>query len=152
MSYFPKYTAVVTISAAQIKTLFSAPVLLVPGKTGCIVDIKSLILVYHAGSVAFNPSGDDILGAITGSLPNSFLATGFFAAGFCDQSSDQINWVENWWNPGNGIGSNLPLSDVIGSGIYLFQYNVGDVWPGGANWTLGNGTFTAYIEYTYIVA
>ena len=152
MSYFPKLTAVVNVSATQIKSLHTSPVLLVPGVSGCIVDIKSLILVYHAGAQAFNPGGEDQLAAITGALPNSFLATGFSASGFCDQSSDQINWVENWWDPGDGNGNNLPLADIIGSGISLFQYNVNDVWPGGANWTLGNGTFTAYIEYTCIVA
>lgn len=152
MSYFPKFTTAVNVSAAQVKALHTAPALLAPGVNGCIIDVKSAVVVYHAGTTKFNPGASDQLAVITGALPNSFLASGFLAAGFCDQSSDQINWIENWWDPGNGSGNNLPLADVMGSGISLFQYNLGDVWPGGANWTTGNGTFTVYLEYTYIVA
>jgi hypothetical protein len=157
MSSFPEYTAVVQVTAAQIKSMHTSPVQLVPGQAGCIVDIKSILLVYHAGTQVFNPTSTDFVGVFTGTIPNIFstYTNGVcLAEGFTDQASDQLVWAFPWWDTGaqnTGIDA-VALSAVIGSGIFLWYYDTGDVFPGGANWTQGNGTITAYVEYSYIVA
>ena len=153
--YFPNLTATVAVTSTQIKSMFTNPVLLVPGKTGCIVDLKSSWLVYHKGTIVYNPGAQDGLVFITGVLPNAFLnyvGDIVQAQGFCDQTTDQIIESPGWWISDASHQNSNPLSDVIGSGIYLWQYNALGTYPNGANWTLGNGTFTAYLEYAYIVA
>ena len=158
MSFFPEYTAVVSLTAAQIKTLHTTPAVVAPGKTGCIIDVKSMVIVYHYGGTPFNPGGSDAVCFITGTLPNAFVGypgDTIQAEGFCDQATDQIVQSPPWWvNEGSsGTGNSLPLADVIGSGISIWQYAaLGGGWPTGANWTTGNGTFTVYVTYSYIVA
>jgi len=158
MSFFPDNTATVTLTASQIKTLHTTPFLVVPGRGGCIIEIKSAMVVYHAGSTPFNPGSGDEICFITGTLPNAFVdyPGGFGQAqGFCDQTTDQFVESPAWWNNEGTLGtnSNLPLADVIGSGISLWQYAaLSTGWPTGANWSAGNGTMTVYIRYSYIVA
>jgi len=155
MSFFPDSTAVVSLTAAQIKTMHTVPVVVAPGKAGCIIDVKSMIIVYHHGSTPFNPGANDVLCFITGVLPNAFVGYAgdtVQAQGFCDQTTDQFVQSPAWWIAGPESAS-LPLSDVIGSGISIWQYALlGAGWPTGANWTAGNGTFTVYVTYSYIVA
>ena len=153
MSFFPEYTAVVSLTAAQIKTLHTTPVVVAPGKVGCIIDVKSMVIVYHHGSTPFNPSANDAVCFITGTLPNAFAGYGTIQAeGFCDQATDQFVQSPAWWIVGSSDAS-IPLSDVIGSGIFIWQYAaLSTGWPTGANWTTGNGTFTVYVTYSYIVA
>jgi hypothetical protein len=112
-----------------------------------------MILVYHAGSHAYVTSGSDLFAPFTGILPHVFDSVANLASGFVDQTTDQMMFIENWWSVGDANSEAIPLSDVIGSGIYLWQYNpTGPGFPNGANWTTGNGTLTVYIEYSYIVA
>ena len=155
MSFFPEYTAVVSLTAAQIKTLHTTPVIVAPGKAGCIIDVKSMVIVYHHGSTPFNPSANDAVCIITGTLPTAFVGYAgdtVQAVGFCDQTTDQFVQSPPWWFVGSGAAS-IPLSDVIGSGISIWQYAaLGAGWPTGANWSAGNGTFTVYVTYSYIVA
>ena len=155
MSFFPDYTAVVSLTAAQIKTLHTTPVVVAPGKAGCIIDVKSMVIVYHYGGTPFNPSMQDAVCFITGTLPNAFVGYAgdtIAAAGFCDQTTDQFVQSPPWWVVGSEDAS-IPLSDVIGSGISIWQYaGVSASWPTGANWSSGNGTFTVYVTYSYIVA
>jgi hypothetical protein len=155
MSFFPEYTAVVSLTAAQIKTLHTTPVVVAPGKTGCIIDVKSMVIVYHYGGTPFNPGSSDAVCFITGTLPNAFVGYAgdtIQAEGFCDQATDQIVQSPSWWVVGSNAAS-IPLSDVIGSGISIWQYAaLSTGWPTGANWTTGNGTFTVYVTYSYIVA
>ena len=154
MSSFPEYTAVVSLTAAQIKTLHTTPVVVAPGKTGCIIDVKSMVIVYHYGGTPFNPGDSDAVCFITGTLPNAFVGYAgdtILAEGFCDQATDQIVQSPSWWVVGSNAAS-IPLSDVIGSGISIWQYAALVGWPTGANWTTGNGTFTVYVTYSYIVA
>ena len=155
MSFFPDYTAVVSLTAAQIKTLHTTPVVVAPGKAGCIIDVKSMVIVYHYGGTPFNPSMQDAVCFITGTLPNAFVGYSgdtIAAAGFCDQTTDQFVQSSPWWVVGSEDAS-IPLSDVIGSGISIWQYaGVSASWPTGANWSSGNGTFTVYVTYSYIVA
>lgn len=155
MSFFPDYTAVVSLTAAQIKTLHTTPVVVAPGKAGCIIDVKSMVIVYHYGGTPFNPGMQDAVCFITGTLPNAFVGYSgdtITAAGFCDQTTDQFVQSPPWWVVGSEDAS-IPLSDVIGSGISIWQYAaVSASWPTGANWSSGNGTFTVYVTYSYIVA
>ena len=154
MSFFPEYTAVVSLTAAQIKTLHTTPVIVAPGKAGCIIDVKSMVIVYHHGSTPFNPSVNDDVCIITGTLPNAFVGypSGTIqAVGFCDQTTDQFVQSPPWWT--SPVTPAIPLSDVIGSGISIWQYaEFSTGWPNGANWSAGNGTFTVYVTYSYIVA
>ena len=154
MSFFPEYTAVVSLTAAQIKTLHTTPVIVAPGKAGCIIDVKSMVIVYHYGGTPFNPSSNDAVCFITGTLPNAFVGYAgdtIQAVGFCDQTTDQFVQSPPWWT--SPVTPAIPLSDVIGSGISIWQYaEFSTGWPNGANWSAGNGTFTVYVTYSYIVA
>jgi hypothetical protein len=154
MSYFPEQLYEVTISAAACKTLNSVPVLLVPGKAGCIVDIKSCLIRYTPGTIPFNPdwSGTtDIFQVYTGnnsSINSVFSNYTVDCADFVDQTTSEMAIVGNWWVSGLAV----PLSDVEGQGIYLLQYDSNSNFPTGVNWTAGNGSLTVFTKAAYIEA
>jgi hypothetical protein len=151
MSYFPETVVEVTLTATQLLTLNSAPVVVVPGKTGCIVDIKSCFARYNPGSTPFNvnhASTTDIFQLYTGTTDNNFNTYQLGCAGFLDQTTSQMGWIaSNWW-----LSDPQPLTDVEGASIYLAQYDGNQGFPAGTNWTVGNGTLTLIMRVAYIVA
>ena len=54
------------------------------------------------------------------------------------------SWLDGWM--GVGTAADLP-ADILGSGLWLTQYNSNNTFPTGSNWTQGNGTMLALIEY-----
>jgi hypothetical protein len=150
MSFFPDYTKITTVTSAQIRALHTAPVLLAPGSPGCIVDIKSVLVEYNAGSQGFTVGATDVLALITGnSIPNVFViyAGGLFlVSGTLDGTDSGGMLGFPWW------GTTNPLSSVIGQGIYLYQFDSNLGVSGGANWTGGNGSINVKVQYSYIVA
>lgn len=154
MSYFPDFTSVTNLTATQIKNLHTSPILVAPGVAGCVVDIKSIVLEYIAGTQAFNPNASDIIALITGTIPNVFAnyAGGIVGASslFGSTTSKTINGF-TWWAGFNVATQPQQLSNVIGQGIQLMHFRSGSIGTG-ANWTLGNGTAKLTIQYSYIVA
>jgi hypothetical protein len=140
MSYFPNYSSVTTISASDL--ISGGSFLVAPGRSGCIVDIKTLIMIYNPGSTAFSSLTE--VEATTGSGGNVFSSY----AGAIGQISTnalaiQMIWATPWWIvSGSGVDAQ-PLADVIGQGIELVFSAAGGS---------GNGTVTALCEATYIVA
>jgi len=151
MSYFPNFTSVVSMSAAQFMALVGSPLPLAPGRAGCIIDIKSIVIVFTQGTVPFS-GGSGNLSISTGSTFALGLV-GYAGAiipvgNFNNVTEPLIVWGTPWWiGPGSGENqhSATPLSDVEGFGITLNNNN-------GTNPTQGNGTFKIYLEYSYIVA
>ena len=149
MSYFPNFTSVVSMSAAQFMALAGSPLPLAPGRVGCIIDIKSIVIVFTPGTVPFS-GGSGNLSISTGST----FALGLVGyagniVGVADFTTESlVVWGTPWWTgPGSGGSqhSATPLSDVEGFGITLNNNS-------GTNPTQGNGTFTVYTEYSYVVA
>ena len=151
MSYFPETIIEVTLTAAQLLTLNSAPVLVAPARVGCIVDIKSCFARYNPGTTPFNvnhASTSDTFQLYTGTPEECFSTYQLGCGGFVDQTTSQMGWIaSNWW-----LSTPLPLSDVEGIGIYLAQYDANQNFPAGTNWTQGNGTMTLIMRVAYIVA
>src|SRR5208337_2911350 len=115
MSYFPDYTAVVTLTPTQLKTLHTAPVLIAPGVAGTIVDIKSIFCEMNPGTATYivDNGTSDILTLFTGTVvagvPNldSLLnyAGGILpATGFVDSTTPIATFSFGWWGGTDGSG------------------------------------------------
>jgi hypothetical protein len=158
MSYIPQmYTVAVTVTAAQIKNLNTTPILLVAGVSGCVLDVKSCFLRYNFNTTPFGTinANDCILvinSATPNDIPNCFgLGEGFgIATGFVDQSQSMGLWLQPAWS--NQVSTDTPVaaSSTVGTGLYLFQYDIGSGFPAGANWSTGDGTITAILRYSVI--
>lgn len=150
MAYNPETNIVkMTITAAQIKTLRGAPVQIIPGKAGCVVDLKFVFMKYTFGSVPFGTivSGDEIL-LVHGTPPNSLVNTGA-AMGFIDQTQNMGQYsAVIWYDPTGDIG--VPPANLIGQPVYVYQYNQTSGWNNGTNWTTGDGSVTFTVRYSYI--
>ena len=150
MSYFPETeTAIVVVTAAQIKQLNTTPIEIVPGKSGSVIDLKSVFFVYNFNTTAFGTiDPNDTLVLVNGIPPNCFNnATLPNVTGFLDQTESMGQWdFSIWYAP----GASVPPSDLLGKNVSLFQYNLNTGWPNGTNWTTGDGTLTIFVRYTYI--
>lgn len=153
MSFFPSQQSKTILSSAQLLTLNSAPVVLVPGKAGCLIELQSLYFRYIHGTTQFNPTSNDVISVYFGPAVSSnpvaapYLLT---AQGFVDQTVDQSVWNTPAWG-GNGNG-NIPftLSSYIGTGISINQWDGSDSFPTGTNWTQGNGSLAVFVKYAYV--
>ena len=164
MSYFPDYTAVVTLTPAQIKTLHTAPLLIAPGVAGTIVDVRSIFCEMNPGTAAYGIDAEgnvDVLTLFTGSVVagvpdiNSLLnyAGGIIlASGFVDSTTPIATFSFGWWGGTHAPGAQAPASVIVGAGIYIYQYNSNSNFQAGTNWTAGNGTLKIAITYSYIEA
>jgi len=152
MSFFPSQELKTVLSSAQLLTLNSAPVILVPGRSGCLIEIQSLYFRYIYGSTPFNPGSSDAIavyfGPAVSSNPVSVLS--LRAKGFVDQTVDTSMWNSPSWG-GNG-NRNVPfaLSSYIGTGISINQWDAIGSFPTGTDWTLGNGSLAVFVKYSYV--
>ena len=151
MSFFPTQELKTVLSSAQLLTLNSAPVLLIPGKTGCLIELQSMYFRYFHGTTQFNPDANDGISVYFGpAVPSNPAAAAILAQGFVDQNVDESAWNTPAWG-GNGNGNiPFPLSSYIGTGISINQWNVGGTFPTGTDWTQGNGSLAVFIKYAYI--
>ena len=153
MSFFPTQELKTVLSSAQLLTLNSAPVLLIPGKTGCLIELQSMYFRYFHGTTQFNPGANDFISVYFGpAVPSNPVVPPYimFAQGFVDQTVDQSAWNTPAWG-GNGNGNiPFPLSSYIGTGISINQWNEGDTFPTGTDWTQGNGSLAVFIKYAYV--
>jgi hypothetical protein len=139
------------MSAAQFMALVGSPLPLAPGRAGCIIDIKSIVIEFTPGTIPFS-GGNGNLSISTGSTFALGLV-GYAGAiiqvvDFHNVTESLVVWGSPWWIGPGSSGSQqsaTPLSDVEGFGITLNNNN-------GTNPTQGNGTFKIYLEYSYIVA
>ncbi len=124
-----------SLTSAQILTLFSTPVSLIPGMSGSILFPVGTMLTYRAGSSLYVSTGMPSL--IWDSNTTLLASTG--TPSFLASSVSSINLMRI--NGPNGVI--YPLSGVTGMGI--------DLWLSGANPTSGNGTMAVDIWYTTFV-
>jgi hypothetical protein len=139
------------LSAAQILTLHSAPVLLVPGVSNCVIDLNSVYFRYMHGTVQYNPAGTDAVYVVNGVVPNVLAYFGGLeATGFVDQSVDISMWNSGLCGqPVSPSLSAIATSYIVGQGLYLYQGTLGNI-ASGANWTQGNGTLAVFLKYAYV--
>lgn len=143
-------TVRVSLTAAQILSLNTNPVELISGSAGQILVVYSVYLRYFHGSTPFNPQSDDQFAFYTGNINSTYLIPypgGQFAQGFIDQTQDMSQWYSPAMDGQTNVSANL--TDIEGSGLYLTQFNYNDGFPTGTNWTEGNGTMLALIEYGF---
>jgi hypothetical protein len=107
-----------------------------------------MYLRLFAGTTPFNPLSGDDLAFYLGNPANTQLIEypgGLAAIGFADQTVDMSQWHDGWM----GGGATADSVDIIGSGLFLALGN-GGTFPSGTNWTLGNGTMLALVEYSLV--
>lgn len=153
MSFFPSQQLKTILSAAQLLTLNSVPVVLVPGKSGCLIELQSLYFRYIHGTTQFNPGSNDVISVYFGPAVSSnpaALDTALTAPGFVDQTVDASMWGPPSWG-GNGNGNTpFTLSSYIGTGISINQWDTGGSFPTGTDWTQGNGSLAVFVKYAYV--
>lgn len=144
---FTHQSARISLTAAQILSLNSAPVELLAGTAGSIIIVYSLYIRLFHGTTPFNPQATDFLVYYLGNTNNTTL-TNFQtkATGFVDQTQDMSSWQSPYM--GEGGGADL-TADIKGSGLWLTQCT-DNSFPSGANWTQGNGTMLVLIEYAIV--
>lgn len=127
-------TASVTLSPAQLLSLRSAPVQLVPAPgAGSIIKPLSITLQYKAGSTPYNaPEGNFAIG--TPALPGATHGPG---GGFIDQASDQVAYVGGF---GGAFGSRSNFENQP----IIVQQN------GSTEWTGGDGSVVVNISYSVV--
>jgi hypothetical protein len=154
MSNAATYASKQILSATQILSLNTSPILVIPGQAGCIIDVVSVYFRYIHGSVAFNPGAHDSLVYYYGTPVNASntLKGVVTATGFVDQAADESVWGSPGLVNNAAFSSNqsVPLSSVEGQGLYLSQYDTQDSFPTGANWTQGNGQIAVFLRWAYI--
>jgi hypothetical protein len=140
----------VVLTSTQILAMHTSPVALVPGRTGCIIDVNSIYYRYLHGGTPFNPAGDDSIFLTEGSV-TAGLVSGFIATGFVDQSVDMSTWAESpvgGFASGEG-GNAATLSAILGAGLFFTQTSESNPSQG-ANWTQGNGQIAVFVKYAYV--
>ena len=151
MSYLPIIPLKTVLTSAQILSLNSAPVGLIPGRTGCIIEISSVYYRYLHGGTAFNPGASDAIALVFGSVAvGNVTVNQIVASGFVDQTADQSAWGIAGWTSPLANTPTFPLSSYIGQGVSITQYNTDDAFPTGANWTRGNGELAVFISYSHL--
>jgi hypothetical protein len=127
-------SASVTLSSAQLLSLHSSPVQLIPPPgAGNIIKPVSITLQYKAGSAPYNASdGNFAIG--TPSLPGATHGPG---GGFIDQTSDQVAYVGGF---GGAFGSRSNFENQP----IIIQQN------GSTDWTAGDGSVVVNISYTIV--
>lgn len=151
MGYFPVSPLKIVLTSAQILSLNSAPVGLIPGRAGCIVEISSVYYRYLYNSTAFNPGDSDAIALVFGSVSaGNVTVNQIVASGFVDQTADQSAWNLVGWSSLLANTPTFPLSSYVGQGVSITQYNMDDSFPTGANWTQGDGKLAVFISYSYL--
>ena len=154
---FTHQTARIPITAAQILTLNSVPVEILAGTPGSIINVYSLYLRLFHGATPFNPQAADVFVFYLGNPNNTSLvsfgstAGGARATGFVDQTQDMSCWLMQYMAGGGFSTEAADFNDIVGSGLWLTQFTgPTDNFPSGTDWTQGNGTLLALIEYSVI--
>jgi hypothetical protein len=150
-----------TITAAQLKALNTTPISVVTGIPGAVPVVESGFIIYNPGTSDYTVGPDDAFELCVGPVPPGVPLinyTGISATDFIDGGSGfDPDLAIAFWNPSYQSQTaalstvpNIPDSGLVGSGIYLFQYNTAEAWPSGTNWTDGNGTMTLFVEYIFV--
>lgn len=149
--------SVVNLSSAQLLTLNSIPVEVVPGVPGFIPIIESGYMVYTAGTTPYSVNADDAIALYVGddtqagSIINygDLPATQFIDVFNPDQGIYFFAPSYQWTNPNPSVIPHAPTASLAGRGMYLAQYRD---FPTGVDWTGGNGTLKIVVEYNYVGA
>ena len=132
----------VVLTATQILSMHTNPVLLIAGVSECVIDINSIYFRYLHGSTPFNPAESDVIYVANGVVPDVLIPFDTtIATGFVDQTVDMSVW-------NSSLAGAVPLSYILGKGIYLYQGT--GTGGSGSNWTQGNGELAVFIKYAYV--
>ena len=126
------------------------PVLLIAGVSECVIDINSIYFRYLHGSTPFNPAESDVIYVANGVVPDVLIPFDTtIATGFVDQTVDMSVWISSLAGTLTAPPGVVPLSYILGKGIYLYQ-GTEDTGGSGSNWTQGNGELAVFIKYAYV--
>ena len=150
----------IDIPASLVLTLKTSPVLLVAGEALYLMNVYNLVVKYVAGTTPFNPTSTDAFAAYTGDGTETgslllYPGANYLAKGFVDQAVNHTMYMDAWLGTNGSLTGGLsaaPASSIVGSGLYLSQFNSGSTFPSGSNWTQGNGSLVVEIEYSYLLA
>ena len=148
-----QFTKTVTLTPAQIKSLISSPTLLVAGEANQIISLLSCFMLFNPGGTPFGTlvAGDAISPVIGGTGANAILSnngSGVLATGFIDQAVPMGIWLNPFW-----VNTATPTPTALrGASMFLTQFNQSSGFPNGLDWTLGNGTLTVFVRYSFIRA
>lgn len=123
--------AVVPISSAEVKALFTTPVILVPGVADRIIVVCSATLAYIAGGTPYTDHGGNIM---VETETDEFEWLTQAGAGFWDQAASQF-----FLNAGVGAFGPGAVTDAAGLGVILTEDT--------ANPTAGDGTLVVTLAY-----
>ena len=151
--YNAQLTEVITLTPAQIKSLIASPTLLVAGKAGQIINLLACFMLFNPGGTAFGTlaTGDAISPVIGGTGSNALLSndgSGVLATGFIDQAVPMGIWLDPFW-----VNTATPTPAALrGASMFLTQFNQSGGFPNGTDWTIGNGTLTVVVRYSFLRA
>lgn len=134
-------TTAVTLGSAQLQHLKATPVQLVsaPG-SGNLLNVVSIVAQYKFGTVAYSvPNG----GQISTAVGNAPTGINLAAAGFIDQTANQIQIGGSASSPGFVPGWTWPQSVLENQPLTVSN-------NGGAEWTTGDGTVVVTVYYTVV--
>lgn len=153
MSNQSSYQNKTLLIAAQLKSLVASPVLLIPGEAGCVIELQSAYFRLLSGATPFNPGAGDALVLFTGTTSHCLTSLNPVpATGFLDQTTDQSAWATPSFSSvlTSGNPPATPLSDIVGAGGYLTQFNTADTFPMGTDWTTGGGALLVFLRWSYL--
>jgi len=153
MSFLATQEFKTVLTAAQLLTLNSNPVLLVPGRAGCLIELQSLYMRFIYGGTAFNPGPNDELSIYLGPAVSTNPFGQYIlvsAQGLVDQTADQAVWQQPTWGGSGGVV--FPPLSYVGSGISITEWDDdgANSFPTGTNWSQGNGELAVFIKYAYV--
>lgn len=128
------YCANVTVSNAEIKTLFSAPKVLVaaPG-THNVIDVVSVVLFYDYASAAFNTAANNLTVEYKSDASGPTATSAISQTGFLDQTVD-------------GVGKLLPVA-VANQVVAAIENQPVVLYCATADPTTGGGVLRVAISY-----
>jgi hypothetical protein len=133
--------AAVTLSSAQLQHLKATAVQVVPAPgTGNLVNPLSVVAQYKFGTVAYDvPNG----GQFSAAVGNAPIGVNLAAAGFIDQTTNQIQMGGSAGSPGFVPGWTWAQSALENQPVMISNNS-------GGEWTGGDGTVTITVYYTVV--
>ena len=109
-------------------------------------------MLFNPGEIPFGilVAGDAITPVI-GTGSNAIISndgSGVIATGFIDQTVPMGIWLDPFW-----VNTAIPTPAALrGASMFLTQFNQSGGFPNGTDWTIGNGTLTVVVRYSFLRA
>jgi hypothetical protein len=131
----PRYGRMVTVSSAQLLTLNTAPVTIVPSPgPGFAINVNGVVIEALRGSVAY--TGGGAVGPVYAGATGTFLTTNQMAATDVTGAAGQTTRVLTAAAPAGGTAL------TPNTAVQLFA--------GTGNFAAGNGTMKVHVDYNLI--